>query len=96
LQQNIRHEHVAHAEVIYNYIKDNNLTPADEIINTLKNFCFTATITHEEDLLLDKHGYKNKMPSGFYNKSDSLFDDHFARYKAVGIYQSLVLGFNNN
>jgi len=91
--KNFRHEHIVPAEVIYNYIKIHKLKTKEEILNTLNKFCITATITIEEDKILNACGLRQIMPKEFQDKSSSLFNDPFSRYKIAGIYELLTDGF---
>jgi hypothetical protein len=91
--KNFRHEHIVPAGVIFEYIKNSNYTDKKQIYEVLDKFCITATITKEEDKLLDSNGYKLKMPDEFYDPSSKLFEDPFARYRAVGLDKELVKGF---
>lgn len=58
--------------------RDGTLT-LDSILNHFQKYMVVTTITEEQNQLLDKHGYKNTMPSDWDN------EDIFARYKKVGI-----------
>ena len=44
-----------------------------------------ATISKEEDKLLDKLGLKSSMPAEYFDTNSILYLDKFARYKKAGI-----------
>ena len=44
-----------------------------------------ATISKGEDALLRQMKLTSKMPAGFYDKDDCLFNDPYSRYKVAGI-----------
>ncbi len=91
--ENFRHEHVVPARAIFKYIKDRKITNEVEILEILKKFCITATITKEDDNELNRLKLQSIMPPGFYDEKDELFDNPFARYIVAGIKGSLVDGF---
>ncbi len=55
------------------------------IAEALDDYVTFATITKDEDKLLRAKKLTCKMPDGFWQAGHPLFEDKFARYKAVGI-----------
>jgi len=56
-----------------------------EIENSLETLTHFATITKEENKILDTAGLKKEMPKDYYDPKSPLYNDVFARYKKVGI-----------
>jgi len=60
------------------------------IQEVLDKYTIFATITKDEDQRLRDAKLNSKMPNAFYDEKDPLYDDPFARYKAVNIkYEKL-------
>jgi len=87
------HEHIVPPSAIYEYIVANIVkrkkSTVKIIYQCLKKFCITATITKDENIILNKNGLRKFMPSEFYDKNSDLYNDPFARYKKANIYKNL-------
>jgi len=83
---NLRHEHVVPNNVIYKMLCTQKLTGVVEIAELLKRFCIRATITREEDALLNSERLSSKMPDTFEVGPDC---DPLARYVKVGLADKL-------
>lgn len=84
-----RHEHIVPSSVLYNYIKTIKNPTEKNIYQCLNKYCITATITIEEDEILNNNGFQKSMPPEFYDKNSDLYNDPFARYKKANIYKNL-------
>lgn len=94
--QNFRHEHIVPAIVIYEYIRYNELDSKEAVVEVLQRFCKTATISREEDDMLNKNKLATKMPVEFFDKTSDLYENPFARYIVAGIIEKkedLMPGF---
>ncbi len=60
------------------------------IVQTLRTYGLRATIHRDEDALLNEKGVAKRMPDSFHSPGSADFRDPLARYKAVGLYKSLV------
>lgn len=89
-----RHEHIVPTEVIYRLLVNAHSNGAKHstqwIFQWLNKLCYCATITHEEDKLLNESGFKQKMPDGFLNPIDKKWMDIMARYRESGILENVV------
>lgn len=82
----VEKEHVIPLRVIKQKLIDlpTNVS-LEEIENVLTSNVHFATITKQEDSLLNEMGLRQKMPREYYDSNSSLFMDPFARYKVCGI-----------
>ena len=87
--RNLRHEHVVPNSVIYRMLCDLEDRSAERIEELLRKFCIRATITRQEDALLGQHGLASAMPQAFYVPGDDLHMDPLARYRVIGLRESL-------
>jgi hypothetical protein len=72
-------------EMLDNLERDENGEPfGPEVKRLLDKFLIVATTTYEEGKLLDKH-YKSSMPPEFYDETDPLYMNPWARYIKLGI-----------
>jgi len=72
--------------LITQYLIELGRSPSiDSIKAIIDKYLHFATITKEEDKVLNAHGLKKKMPEEYYDRSSELYSDVFARYKIVGI-----------
>jgi hypothetical protein len=82
----VEKEHVVPLDVITGYLVELGANPSIESIKSvIDKYLHFATITKEEDRILNAHGLKRKMPEEYCDKSSALYGDVFARYKVVGI-----------
>ena len=86
---NLRHEHVVPNNVIYKMLKCATDTSVAAIEAILIDFCVRATITVEEDAVLNKAGLASTMPHGFDVEGDPLYNNPLARYIHTGLIESL-------
>lgn len=54
----------------------------EQIFSLIDKFCHAVVVTKEEDAMLNKAGFRSKMPSSFGFHDD---DDMFCRYHLAGI-----------
>lgn len=81
-------EHVVPLRVITKILLDRSKLDdfnLQAIADTLDAFVIFGTISKQEDQLLREAKLTSKMPDGFWEAGHALFEDKFARYKAVGI-----------
>ncbi|MFK5879081.1 MAG: hypothetical protein QM478_06245 [Flavobacteriaceae bacterium] len=57
----------------------------NEIEKLLEKYLRYATITKNEDKVLNSQGLRSKMPNEFYEVGHALYEDVFARYKIIGL-----------
>lgn len=79
---NLRHEHSVPKIEIEKLIKASNKSE-QEIFEILDNLGYAVVVSKDEDDLLNKKGFRSKMPNILQNNSD--VGNVFSRYKEVGI-----------
>ncbi len=62
----------------------------EEVDKLLAKMLVIVTISKDEDAALNSSGYQRKMPPGYYDPEDRLFEDVWARYKAAGIFGNII------
>ena len=88
LRKRIRKEHVVPLRFITKKLSElveNGRLGIHDIESCLDTYLKFATITIEEDNRLNNLGLNSKMPEGFYELSDPLYQDLYARYKLANI-----------
>lgn len=90
--KNFKHEHIVPCQALYEILKDKKFSSPREILDWLSPLSIRATITIEEDNILNSAGYKSKMPPEFFDENHELYNDPFARYKKTGIFSNLKKG----
>ena len=91
--KNFKHEHIVPCQALYEILIDKKFSSPGEILDWLSPLSIRATITIEEDNILNKAGYKSIMPREFFDENHELYNDPFARYKKTGIFSNLKKGF---
>ena len=92
--KNASHEHMTPVAVIYKMIMKLKIRSAKNILALLVKYCIRATITKEENDILNAAGYKSTMPEEFYTLTEgyeNLYENPRARYIAAGIDDKLVV-----
>lgn len=83
--KNLVHEHSIPKCVIgekLDELYESKNTLEDIIYNLLDKFCHSAIVSKDEDKIINKVGYRSKMPNTFAFQED---DDVFARYRIAGV-----------
>lgn len=79
-------EHIVPIKVVKGFLLDLGQNASiGEIRKVLDDWVHLATITKEEDMLLNRLGLDRRMPDQFYDSGTILFNDKFARYKFADI-----------
>ena len=89
-------EHVLPVKEIMNYfleldLKHTELDLAILIQEYLIASLIIVDITKEEDSLLNECGYQQKMPEKYYDNTNLLYKDIWARYKCANIYNNILM-----
>jgi len=81
----VQKEHIVPLNVITETLRKLRIPSIDEIEDTLIKTVMFATITKEENQLLNDAGLKDSMPAEYYDQTSDLYKDPLARYKKAGI-----------
>ena len=83
--KNLRHEHMVPISVICDMLVKAPDITEEFIADTLRRFGLRATITRDEDRVLNALGLARAMPDEFFTPGSQLFEDPNARYIHAGI-----------
>jgi len=82
----VEKEHIMPLKVITKYLVElGKGATLNEIEAVLDKYLKFATITKEEDKILNGNGLRSSMPPQYYEKGHQLYNDLFARYKVAQI-----------
>lgn len=87
--KHLRHEHVVPNHAIYRMLCEQQDHTETAIAELLRRFCIRATITREEDALLNAAGLAKAMPQGFHTPGHALYMNPMARYIHIGLADSM-------
>lgn len=84
-EKDLVHEHSVPKCVIaekLDELYEKKLTSEDDVFELIDRFCHSVVVSKEEDVKLNKAGFRSKMPQSFTFAEG---DDVFGRYRAAGI-----------
>lgn len=79
------HDHAVPRKIIIDKVFRMNSPSETDIRNVFDKYLNGVIITKDEDTQLNSHGYRQKMPSEFHDKSKADYDNPWLRYKKAGI-----------
>jgi len=82
---NLSHDHIVPCCVQYDMLLNSIEKDEGSIKAFMEKFGRRATITREENEKLSKNSLSRKMPKGFYEKGNKLYNNPLARYIETGI-----------
>ena len=88
-KKNLRHEHMVPTSVVRQMLVDEPNLSEDRIAQILRQYGQRATITVEEDGILNAAGLAQDMPDGFRDPESPLYRNPVARYIEANIFHNL-------
>ena len=88
--KDLRHDHVVPRSVVKRLIEKSD-KKYESIYNILKDYSHAIIITKDEDLILNKYGYKSSMP---VNENKLTAKNAFCRYKNEDVQKEIIITFS--
>ena len=89
-RKNLRHEHMVPTSVILKMLLNEPNLSVEFIAGVLRRYGLRATITKQEDRVLNSAGLARKMPPQFDEAGSPMFQNPCARYMQAGLFDGLV------
>ena len=88
-KQHLRHEHMVPTSVVRQMLLDELSLSEELIAQILRRYGQRATITVEEDGVLNASGFAQSMPNSFWDPKSPLYNNPTARYVEANLFDGL-------